>query len=146
MSKEISIYDKTSYKEMIQKNIYNTIEFLLKEGIEFSIICYTNFIEFNPSIPSEIIEFNEITLFAIAGYSYESSTITKTNFTFEAGFGEQNYGSYLKVPLEAIMQIVVNEDVLLLNYYEPKEEPEIANSMDILLNNPENLKLIKKRK
>jgi len=101
MSKEISIYDKTSYKEMIQKNIYNTIEFLLKEGIEFSIICYTNFIEFNPSIPSEIIEFNEITLFAIAGYSYESSTITKTNFTFEAGFGEQNYGSYLKVPLEA---------------------------------------------
>jgi len=144
MNKEV--FETKSYKEMIIKNIYNTIEFLLKEGVEFSIICYTDFIEFNPPIPSEIIEFNEITLFAISGYSFESSSITKSSFTFEAGFGAQNYGSYLKIPLEAIMQIVVGEDVLLLNYYEPKEEQEVTNSMDILLNNPENLKLIKKRK
>ena len=66
---------------------------------------------------------------------------------FEAGFGLENYGSHLTIPLEAIAQIIVNEDILSISYYKPKkEQPKELNSMDILLNNPENLKLLKKKK
>jgi len=141
-----SLYEKKSYKELSKKNIYNTIEFLLKEGVEFSIIAYTNFIDFNPEIPKEIIEFEEITMFMIAGYSFESAVLNRDSFSFEAGFGEQNYGAILTIPLEAIVQIRVDEDLLVVNYYEPKEEPKLENSMNILLNNPENQKLLKKKK
>ena len=141
-------FQSDEYKELAKRNIYATLELLLKRGIEFSIISYTKAIDFNPAIPKEIIEFDEIAMFIIAGYSYESSTLNKNSFSFEAGFGVENYGSILNIPLEAIVQIAIGEELLLINHYEPKEnivEPE-TSSMDILLNNPENLKLIKRKK
>ena len=141
-------FQSDDYKELSKNNIYATLELLLKRGIEFSIISYTKAIDFNPPIPKEIIQFDEIAMFIIAGYSYESSTLDKSSFSFEAGFGVENYGSILNIPLEAIVQIAIGEELLLINHYEPKEnivEPE-TSSMDILLNNPENLKLIKRKK
>jgi len=141
-------FQSKEYKELAKKNIYATLELLFNKGIEFSIICHTNVIEFNPSIPAEIIEFDEIAMFIIAGYSYESSALDKNSFSFEAGFGAENYGSVLNIPLEAIVQISIGEELLLINHYEPKEvtlQTE-TSSMDILLNNPENLKLIKRKR
>jgi len=143
-NQEESLYKKKSYKELSKKNIYNTIEFLLKEGAEFSIIAYANFIDFNPKIPKDIVEFEEITMLMIAGYSFESALLDKDNFSFEAGFGEKNYGSVLSMPLEAIMQIRIDDNLLAINYYEPKKEKKLENSIDILLNNPENQKFLKK--
>ncbi len=141
-------FQSNEYKELSKKNIYDTLALLLKKGIEFSIISYTNVINFNPIIPKEIIEFDEIAMFIIAGYSYESSSLNKETFNFEAGFGAENYGSVLSIPLEAIVQIAIGEELLLINHYEPKENipEEVNKSMDILLNNPENLKLIKRNK
>ena len=141
-------FQSNEYRELAKKNIYATLELLLKKGIEFSIIGYTKAIDFNPPIPKEILEFDEIAMFIIAGYSYESSTLDKNSFSFETGFGAENYGSVLTIPLEAVVQIAIGEELLLINHYEPKEEivePEVS-SMDILLNNPENLKLIKRKK
>ena len=142
---ENELYKKSNYKEMSKLNIYNTLELLLNEGVEFNVIIYTNFIDFNPEIPKDIIEFNDITVFTIAGYSYESALVSKDTFSFEAGFGLENYGSILNIPLEAIIQIRLDEDVLLINYYEPIKEQKTLNSMDILLNNPENKKLLNKK-
>ena len=141
-------FQSKEYKELAKKNIYATLELLLKKGIEFSIISYTKVIDFNPPIPKEIIEFDEIAMFIIAGYSYESSSLDKNSFSFEAGFGTENYGSVLTMPLEAIVQISIGEELLLINHYEPKEQVvrQETSSMDILLNNPENLKLIKRKK
>ena len=141
-------FQSNEYKEIAKKSIYSTLELLLKKGIEFSIISYTKVINFNPEIPKEIIEFDEIAMFIIAGYSYESASLDKNSFSFEAGFGAQNYGSVLNIPLEAIVQILIGEELLLINHYEPKEKivKEEISSMDILLNNPENLKLIKRKK
>ena len=141
-------FQSKEYKELSKKNIHDTLELLLKRGMEFSIISYTNIIDFNPAIPNEIIEFDEIAMFIIAGYSFESSTLNKDTFSFEAGFGVENYGSILSIPLEAIVQIAIGEELLLINHYEPKEviPEEVNNSIDILLNNPENLKLIKRNK
>jgi len=140
----MDIFEKESYRELVIKNCYNTLEFLLKEDLDFAIASFTDVIEFNPKIPKEIIEFDESALFIIANYTKSSSTLTKTHFTFEAGFGEENFGSILSIPLEAIMQIFLGEEVLHISYYEPKIQIE-KNSMELLLNNPENQKLLKKK-
>ncbi len=141
-------FQSKEYKELAKKNIHSTLELLFKKGIEFSIIAYTKAIEFNPPIPKEILKFDEIAMFIIAGYSYESSSLNQESFSFEAGFGVENFGSILTIPLEGIVQIAIGEELLLINHHEPKienQEPEVT-SMDILLNNPENLKLIKRKK
>ena len=141
-------FQSSEYKELAKKNIYATLELLLKKGIEFSIISYTKVIDFNPAIPKEIMQFDEIAMFIIAGYSYESSLLNKDSFSFETGFGAENFGSVLNIPLEAIVQIAIGEELLLINHFEPKEQAlaEEVSSMDILLNNPENLKLMKRKK
>jgi len=138
----MKLFEKDSYKNLVIKNNYNTIEFLFKEGIEFSIVAYVDVIDFNPTIPTSVIKFEKQALFAIAGYSYESAVLEEKKLIFEAGFGAQNFGSVLTVPLEAISQIIVDKDIINISYYEPKK----INSMDILLSNPENLKLINKKK
>lgn len=141
------IYQEEAYKELVIKNCYNTLEFLLIKNLDFMIISYTNVIEFNPEIPEDIATFDESSLFIISGYTKESARLTDEYLIFEAGFGNSNYGSILKIPLEAIMQIVLDEDVLHINYFEPiiKEENFEEISLQSLLNNPENQKLLKKR-
>ncbi len=138
------LFESKAYQELIQKNNYNTLEFLLKEGVDFGIVAYTQFINFNPEIPETVIQFDKYALFMIAGYSKESALLEKNSFSFEAGFGESNYGSLLTIPLEAIAQIIVGEDIVTLSHFEPKEKKEPKNSMDLLLNNPENQSLLKK--
>ena len=140
----MEFFEKKSYKELVVKNCYNTIDFLLKEGLDFSIATYTNVMKCNPKIPKDIIEFDESALFIIANYTKDSSLLTKEYFSFEAGFGDENFGSTITIPLEAIMQIIVEEEILHISYYEPKVAVE-KNSMEMLLNNPENQKLLKKK-
>ncbi|NPA28059.1 MAG: hypothetical protein GXN91_03310 [Epsilonproteobacteria bacterium] len=143
------IFKSKAYEELVKKNNYNTIEFLLREGIEFSIVAYTNVIDFEPPIPKEIIEFDKLALFLIANYTFESAKIDEDNFYIEAGFGVENFGSFLTIPLEAIHQILIKDTILTISYFEPINKKEILeklDSMSILLNNPENLKLLKKKK
>jgi len=140
----MDIYEKDSYRDLVVKNCYNALEFLLKEGLDFAVASFTNVIEFNPPIPTEVVEFDESALFVIANYTKDSTHLTKTHISFEAGFGESNFGSTLTIPLEAIMQLIIDEDIIHISYYEPKIKVD-KNSMDLLLNNPENQKLLKKR-
>lgn len=96
-----------------------------------------------------------MTLFFLAGYTFESARIENDCLVFEAGFGAENFGSIVTVPLLSIVQIIVDEQPVLINLakYEKKEEkvPEkelddkgVENSMNIFLSNPENSKFIKK--
>jgi len=139
-----NLLESNAYRELVLKNNYNTLEFLLKSGVDFGIVAYTDFIDFNPTIPSSIIEFEKFALFMIAGYSKESALLEGKTLSFEAGFGANNYGSLLTIPLEAIAQIVVGDEIISISQYEPKEIQEPQNSMDLLLNNPENQTLLKK--
>jgi len=145
MNKEL--FKKDSYKELSIKNCYNTLEFLINEGVDFAIVCYTNVIEFNPEIPESIAKFDENVLFIISGYTKESAILSKEYLQFEAGFGDSGFGSVLNIPLEAIFQIVLEDDILYLSNYKPKKR--VVNSEELslqnLLNNPENQKLLKKR-
>ncbi len=134
------------------------IKFLFDEDIEFSILTPLANIEFNPVLPKDIIsEFKPITLFTLAGYTYESAKLDENILSFEAGFGKENFGSYVSVPSYAILQIIVENTPIFINLAIPPEEqinPKkeisvskgVEKSMDIFLSNPNNKKLLKTKK
>ena len=72
---------------------------------------------------------------------------------FEAGFGAENVGSFVSVPLLSIAQIIVDDTPILINLALPYEKQMAVNSeknegfeasMSVFLSNPENQKLLKK--
>jgi len=98
-------------------------------------------------------EFRSLTLFFLAGYTFESAYVQDDMLVFEAGFGPENFGSIVSVPLLSIMQIIIEETPVLINlaHYKEKEKLEeqedtngIENSMKSFLSNPENSKFLKK--
>jgi hypothetical protein len=99
-------------------------------------------------------EFRPLTLFFLAGYTFETARIEEDILVFEAGFGSENFGSVVSVPLLSIMQIIIDETPVLINLAvgkkeqieEKKEEVDsqgVENSMASFLNNPENSKFLK---
>jgi hypothetical protein len=93
-----------------------------------------------------------MTLFFLAGYTFESARLEEETLIFEAGFGEENVGSFVQVPLLSIMQIIVDETPIFVNLASPSEvasnkstkrENGVENSMASFLSNPENQKFIK---
>ncbi len=143
------------FKNIMEKHVREVISYLLAKEQTFSILCNYALVDFDPILPDDITSgFKPLTLFAIAGYTYESLTLDEEYLYFEAGFGPQNLGSFVSVPLFAILQIVVEDNVLLVNLtagheefkYKKIEDEGIRNSMEALLSNPENLKFIKNKK
>ena len=148
----INLFQTPEYKALIQSHIFESIEYLFHKNQEFALACEVAHITFSPKLPKDILEsFNETILFVLSGYTFESATIDKEYFTFEAGFGPENYGSTLTVPLLCIKQVFVGDHPILFNLakHEVKKEKEVTStqsSMEALLNNPENKKLLKKKK
>ena len=139
------------YKELIQNHILATIEYLFDANQEFGVACELSTVSFSPKLPHKLQEsLPEITLFMLANYSYETASVDQHYLSFEAGFGPDNFGALVEIPLLAIKQLFVDEYPILLNVTssnEIKEEKkEEVDSMSALLNNPENAKLLKKKK
>jgi hypothetical protein len=92
------------------------IEFLIDKDQEFSITANIKGVGFDPQIPEVISDnFPPFTLFALANYTYETIELTEDYIQFEAGFGAENFGSLVTIPLYCIFQIIVDESILLLN-------------------------------
>ncbi|HFQ60695.1 MAG TPA: hypothetical protein ENK39_00150, partial [Epsilonproteobacteria bacterium] len=123
---------------------------------DFSIACEVKYITFMPELPTNLKEtFHETVLFVLSGYTFESAGLDADYLTFEAGFGEENFGSTVSVPLLAIQQLFVGDNPIILNLAKPMSEIEKQkethslskkSSMEALLNNPENKKLLKNKK
>jgi len=138
------------FQEIMQEHIFNTIEFLFEANQEFGVACEVEFVSFNPLLPKDIQKtLPVVTLFMLANYSFESASLDEEYLQFEAGFGSENFGSFVQIPLLAIKQIYVGEYPILINITSPQkdnEEEEPIDSMSALLNNPENAKLLKKKR
>ncbi len=135
------------FQEIMQEHIFNTVEFLFKSNQEFGVACEIEYVEFDPTLPKEIQEsLPDVTLFMLANYSFESAILNEEQLQFEAGFGSENFGSLVQIPLLAIKQIFVGEYPILINIVTPVESVEEMDSMSALLKNPENAKLLKKKK
>lgn len=111
-----NVITDSKYKNLMSGQIYEVIEYLLEKDQEFSITANIKGVSFNPAIPEPISKnFPPYTLFSLANYTYESTTLSEDELKFEAGFGSENFGSVVTIPLYAIFQIIVDESILFLN-------------------------------
>ncbi len=153
------LVDKNGFRTIMQSHCEDIIAFLFDENIEFSILTSLSNITFEPILPEEITsEFKPLTFFTLAGYTYESSRLNEGILSFEAGFGRENIGSLVSVPVYAILQILVDNTPIFINLSTPPEKKSdkkreakksnegIDKSMNIFLSNPNNKKLFKKKR
>ncbi len=144
---------------MIKKHIISILGHMFENNYHFGVLCRIDHVTFNPELSEEIkAEFRPLTLFYLAGYTFESARIEADHLSFEAGFGPDNIGSEVSVPLADIIQIIVDETPIFVNSTakftaaEAKAQLNIdqstarESSFEALMSNPENQKLIKKRK
>ena len=154
------IIKDVDFKNIMQDSIGEAIEYFLDKELSFGVLCNIASIEFEPKLSDELMENFQppFTFFVLANYTLESARVEDDFLLFEAGFGENDFASVVKVPLYAIFQIVVDEKPIFINMcatvaeeFQVKEESEVKSksentSINAILSNPENQKLLKKLK
>jgi len=149
-----NIIQDRDFAQLMKKNIQELIVLLFQKEQNFGILCKIEDVSFAPALPESInTEFRPLTLFFLAGYTFETARIEDDVLIFEAGFGSENFGSVVYVPLLSILQIIIDETPVLINISAYKEEEKkkeadidengVKNSMASFLSNPENSKFIK---
>ncbi len=155
-----SITKERDFALMMKQHLLDILGYLFEKNQNFGILCKISEVSFNPELPEYMQDsFSHLTLFFLAGYTFESAYIEGDYLIFEAGFGSENFGSVVSVPLLAIMQVVVEETPIFLNLSEvsteelatEKKEVEVDEesleaSMNVFLSNPENQKFFDKDK
>ena len=147
-----NVIKDSDFAFLMQKNIQDLIIHFFEKEQNFGILCNIEQVSFEPSLPEDInAEFRPLTLFFLAGYTFETAHIIDNMLIFEAGFGVDNIGSLVSVPLLSIMQIIIDETPVFINLSNYKtvrskkvEKSGVKESMASFLSNPENSKFIKK--
>ena len=139
-----NIIEDEEYKNLIENQIKETVFFLLEKNQEFSITANIEPVTFTPELPSVIRnQMHKFSLFTLSNYAYTTVQIDDDYMSFEAGFGNENFGSVVKIPLHAIFQIVVDESILYINSVATVEKFNKdlkKNSFNIFKSNPNNKK------
>ncbi|MCW8896371.1 MAG: hypothetical protein OQK48_03205 [Sulfurimonas sp.] len=148
-----SVTKDKKFANLMRKNIQDMIIYLFEKEQNFGILCKIEDISFDPPLPESIsADFRAMTLFYLAGYTFDTAKIDADTLIFEAGFGADNFGSFVTVPLLSIMQVIVDETPLLINLatYEKDtnkakkvDKGGVENSRTSFLSNPENFKFLK---
>ena len=146
-----NVLGSADFNALMKRHATELMEMLLKKGINFSLLTNIADVSFSPPLPEYISKgFKPITMFFLAGYTFESTQIYNGVISFEAGFGSDNFGSLVSLPVESVLQVIIEEIPVFINLSNPpkKEEPKpkdngIKRSMDALMSNPQNKKLLK---
>ena len=150
-----NVIDEKNFANIMKKSIKEIVTHFFEKEQNFGILCKIEEVSFNPTLPSSINdEFRPLTLFFLAGYTFDTARVESDVLIFEAGFGSDNFGSVVTVPLLSIMQIIIDETPIFINlsvYKEEKNEHRVIsiddtgvkNSTTSFLNNPENSKFLK---
>ena len=138
------ILTNSNFMKIKAEHAKELLEFLIPNAEEFDILCSTDEVTFNPELPKHISSsFGEVLVFTIANYTLSTAKIIDNKLTFEAGFGEENIGSIVSVPLGTILQITEEETPLFINVAatlpKPKPEPKAKNPFEL---NPRNKKFM----
>ena len=138
------IIENEEYKNLVCKQVKETVEYLLDNNQEFSITANIEGIEFTPELPKSIKDqLAKFSLFILSNYTYTTVEIDDDFLSFEAGYGSENFGSVAKVPLHSVFQIVVEESILYINSVATVDKFNKnleQNSMNVFKNNPNNKK------
>ena len=140
------ILQDTEFSIILKNHAIDIITYLFEKNQEFGVLVDISAVTFDPMLPEDIMQqLPEFTLFMLANYTYESAKVEESTLIFEAGFGAQNFGSVVSVPIESILQIIVDETPIFVNLTASiAQKPKPKNSMEALLSNPENRKFLKK--
>jgi len=149
-----NVIEDSDFATLMQKNIQDLIIHFFEKEQNFGILCKIEEVYFEPELPHDIhAEFRPLTLFFLAGYTFETARIEENMLVFEAGFGSDNIGSIVSVPLLSVMQIIIDETPIFINLATFKEVSNmeekavdtngVENSMASFLSNPENSKFLK---
>ena len=149
-----NVIEDSDFASMMQRNIEEMMLHFFQKEQNFAILCKIEDVIFEPVLPQNInAEFRPLTLFFLAGYTFETARIVDDSLIFEAGFGSENFGSLVSVPMLSIMQVIIDETPVLINLATYKhiqkldtkiDKNGVQNSMSSFLSNPENSKFIKK--
>jgi len=98
----IDMIKDSEFQEMMDTHIKDVLFYLLESDQPFGLLCNLKYVTFDPPLPEDISDLlQEVTLFMIAGYTFESFEIEDNMLFFEAGFGPQNFGSVVSMPVLA---------------------------------------------
>lgn len=149
------IIKNPSFARLMENHVRDMLIYLFENDQNFGILCKIDHVTFDPPLPPHLSEeFRSMTLFFLAGYTFESARIDNDILIFEAGFGQENIGSFVSVPLLSIVQVIIDDTPAFVNLALPKEQHPminiekqegVQNSMSALLANPENQKFLKKK-
>ncbi|NCO00960.1 MAG: hypothetical protein GW906_03920 [Epsilonproteobacteria bacterium] len=150
-----NVITDSKFASIMQNHIQELVIHFFNQEQNFGILCKIEDVSFEPPLPASInSEFRALTLFFLAGYTFETAQISEDMLIFEAGFGIENHGSLVRVPLLSIMQIIVDETPIFINLsttkrakmrVESEDKKGVENSMASFLSNPENSKFVKKK-
>ena len=138
------VIEDIEYKNLVSKQIKETIDLLLDKGEEFSITANIETITFSPSLPKNIeSQLGQFSLFILSNYTFTTVQIDDDFISFEAGYGSENFGSVAKIPLHSVFQISIEDSILYINSVATVEKfnkKEEVNSFNVFKNNPNNKK------
>ena len=147
------IVKNPSFARLMETHVREILIHLFESDQNFGILCKIEHLTFDPPLPADISsEFRAMTLFFLAGYTFESARLENNMLYFEAGFGQENIGSMVSVPLLSIVQIIIDDTPAFVNLALPREQSisvniekdeGVKNSMSSFLSNPENQKFVK---
>ena len=149
----IDMVKDREFGQMMEAHIKDMLRYFLDTDQPFGLLCNLEHVTFDPPLPEEIASrLPEVTLFMIAGFTMESFAVEGHTLFFEAGFGPDNFGSVVTMPILAVLQLLVEETPLLINLAQPvpdvvmkeQEDAGVKNSLESFLSNPENRKFLKK--
>ena len=142
------LYDLLQDEEfaaILKNHALDILYYLFEKNQEFGVLTDLKNVRFNPELPEHIrSKLPEFTLFLLMNYTYKSARIKNGELSFEAGFGDENFGSVVTVPVESILQIIVDETPIFVNLTASIQPAKPKSSVEALLSNPENQKFFKK--
>lgn len=153
------ILKDVDFKEVMEESVAEVVEYFIDKELSFGVLCNISCIKFEPKLSDDLMNSFQppFTFFVLANYTLQSARVEGNFLFFEAGFGEDNFASEVKIPLFAIFQIVVDEKPIFINmcgtiaeeynYIDEEEDDEDEEpSINSILSNPENQALLKKLK
>ncbi len=148
-----NIVNSEDFKKIMQINLSNIIGFLVDSETEFGLLADMKAVEFDPPLP-ERLQLRDPSYFILGGYTLQTAVIENEMLVFEAGFGEDNFGSIVRMPLGSILQLSLDDKAIAINMAQaPTQKPSQVQqqqqqhqerSMNVFASNPENEKFFKK--
>ena len=106
------------FKSVMNAHTRDILQFLIQNSVNFNILCDMKRASFSPQLPEHITStFNEITLFVLAGYTFESIELHESCMSFEAGFGNENIGSIVSVEYEGIARFCFTITICCVEFH-----------------------------